>query len=200
MSFLIYLREAITNSGGSTGDRRSWRRSARRRNSGGDPEKTGRENQGRPSYKESASGGSKNQKADGGNSAGLLRSERFDRGEKFRVSDRPKWIPPQIPAEPLPVPDCPYCGKPIHDIASALNDRGTGRAVHFDCIIARINQEEILEKGDCISYIGGGRFGIVHFSNPGEPKKFTIKKILEWENKEDRPQWRSSITDHFSVT
>ena len=96
--------------------------------------------------------------------------------------------------------DCPYCGKPIHDIASAISDKATNKAVHFDCILARIGRDETLEAGDTISYIGGGRFGIVHFSNPGDPKKFVIKKILEWENKDDRPQWRSDITDHFSVT
>ena len=133
----------------------------------------------------------------------LDRSDRLDRNErleKFRVPDRPKWVPPQIPAQPLPSPECPFCGKPIQDIASALSDKASGKAVHFDCIIAKLNKEEILEKGDFISYIGGGRFGIVRYTSPGDSKKFTIKKILEWENKDERPQWRSSITDIYSVT
>lgn len=89
---------------------------------------------------------------------------------------RPKWVPLQISTEPLPAPDCPVCGKPIRDIISAISDRATGEAVHFDCIIGKVSQGETLEKGDFVSYIGGGRFGIVHFNNPGEPKKFTIKK------------------------
>ena len=102
--------------------------------------------------------------------------------------------------DPLPSPDCPYCGKPIRDIASALTDRESGMAVHFDCIIALIANDEILEKGDVVAYIGGGRFGIVHFNNPGEIKKFTIKKILEWENKDNRAIWRNIVSDHYSIT
>jgi hypothetical protein len=101
---------------------------------------------------------------------------------------------------PLPVPVCPYCGKPIRDLAAALTDRDSGEAVHFDCVIARIAQGEILEKGDVIAYIGGGRFGIVRFDSGQDSRHFTIKKILEWENKENRAEWRGFISDHYSVT
>jgi hypothetical protein len=122
--------------------------------------------------------------------------------EKTRMSlgERPMWTPPKMSSDPLPCPDCLYCGKPIRDIASALADKRTGEAVHFDCIITKITKDEILEKGDVVAYIGGGRFGVVHFNSPGEIKKFTIKKILEWENKDCRAEWRTSISDHFSIT
>ena len=122
--------------------------------------------------------------------------------EKPRASffERPKWTPSKISTEPLPSPDCPYCGKPIRDIVSAMADRGTNAAVHFDCILARVAEGEILEKGDVIAYIGGGRFGVVHFNNPGEMKKFTIKKVFEWENKDNRAEWRTIVSDHFSIT
>jgi hypothetical protein len=109
--------------------------------------------------------------------------------------------------EPIPVPDCPYCGKPIKDLSAALSDKSSGAAVHFDCVIARIAENEILEKGDAVSYIGGGRFGVVHFTNPSDlpgrspaSHKFTIKKIFEWEDKENRAEWRKFIADHYSVT
>ena len=72
--------------------------------------------------------------------------------------------------------------------------------MHFDCIIKQINEREILEKGDFVSYIGGGRFGIVHNNQPGNQKKFIIKKIIEWENKDERPQWRSDLSDRYSIT
>jgi hypothetical protein len=72
-------------------------------------------------------------------------------------------------------------------------------------VAAKIAQEEPLEKGDTVTYIGGGRFGIVHFSSgvPGRSengKTFEIKKIIEWENKDNRAEWRSTISDHYSVT
>lgn len=121
--------------------------------------------------------------------------------------ERPRWTPPQLSAGPLPVPDCPWCGKPIKDISAAITDRNSGQPVHFDCVLARISDGENLDRGDAVSYIGGGRFGIVHFSNSpedqrrsGEFRKFVIKKVFEWEDKENRAEWRQSIRDHYSVT
>ncbi|MDR2745929.1 MAG: hypothetical protein LBB77_00655 [Treponema sp.] len=126
--------------------------------------------------------------------------------------DRPKWKAPQLSTEPIPHPVCPYCGKPIKDIAAAITDKATGQPVHFDCAAARIAEGETLESGDAVVYIGGGRFGIVHF--PGmirdtlqgrrngddyNTRNFQIKKILEWEDKENRAPWRKDIEDHFSV-
>jgi hypothetical protein len=72
-------------------------------------------------------------------------------------------------------------------------------------VAAKIAGEERLEKGDTVTYIGGGRFGIVHFRSGvpgkgGDGKTFTIKKIIEWENKDNRAEWRSTISDHYSVT
>jgi hypothetical protein len=116
------------------------------------------------------------------------------------IFERPQWTPVKISIEPLPVPDCPWCGKPIKDIATALTDKQTGLPVHFDCIIAKITEAEHLEKGDTVTYIGGGRFGIVRFHSSQDPKNFVIKKILEWEDKENRAEWRKTIADHFSVT
>ncbi|MDR1618524.1 MAG: hypothetical protein LBS06_05680 [Treponema sp.] len=123
-------------------------------------------------------------------------------GEQNRPGsyDRPRWTPPQRPAGPLPNPDCPYCGQPIRDISQAIADRESGVPVHFDCVVARLTEAETLEGGDSITYIGGGRFGIVHFNNPGDPQRFRIKKILEWENRENRAEWRGDISDHYSLT
>ena len=134
------------------------------------------------------------------------------RKEKAPFIERPKWVPPKMNTEPLPVPDCPWCGKPIRDLSQAIADRDTGVPVHFECVAARIAEGEQLEKGDTVSYIGGGRFGIVCFSgetsardaqdrhSSPERHDFKIKKIIEWENKEQRAEWRSVICDHYSVT
>jgi hypothetical protein len=93
-----------------------------------------------------------------------------------------------------------------------MTDKASGQPVHFDCAAARIAEGETLENGDSVVYLGGGRFGIVHF--PGmirdalrggkggddyDTRNFHIKKILEWENKENRASWRRDIEDHFSV-
>jgi hypothetical protein len=100
-------------------------------------------------------------------------------------------------------------------MSTALADNNTGEPVHFDCVAARIAEGETLDSGDVVTYIGGGRFGIVHFpgmirdavqgrntGNGGDnydTKNFQIKKILEWEDKENRAPWRKDVGDHFSV-
>ena len=138
------------------------------------------------------------------------------RGEKASFIERPKWIPPKMNTEPLPVPDCPFCGKPIRDISSAMTDKDTGVPVHFECVTGRIAGNERLEKGDSVTYIGGGRFGIVNFggsftrdsqgrtgNTAGSSSGFNdfkIKKVIEWEDKDKRADWRSLISDHYSVT
>jgi len=148
------------------------------------------------------------------------------RGDRVSFVERPKWIPPKTNTEPLPVSECLWCGKPIRDISSAIADKDTGAPVHFDCVAARIAFGEKLEKGDTIAYIGAGRFGIVSYGSSGAPSRyspdgspqdsgkqesppeaqnhpnrgFAIKKIIEWENKDKRAEWRSVICDHYSVT
>ena len=121
--------------------------------------------------------------------------------------ERPKWTPPKMNTDPLPVPDCSWCGKPIRDISQAISDIDTDLPVHFDCVTAKLAEAEKLEKGDVITYIGGGRFGIVNFiprtgprPSPGANNGFKIKKIIEWENKDKRADWRFEICDHYSVT
>jgi len=114
--------------------------------------------------------------------------------------DRPQWTPPKVSTEALPVLECLYCSKPIKDIATAISDKNSGKAVHFDCVIARISQNEKLEHGETISYIGGGRFGIVKYNNPSGNQGLSIKKIFEWAIRENRAEWRQTISDHYSVT
>jgi len=122
--------------------------------------------------------------------------------EKKRGSfiERPKWVPPKPPALSLPPVSCAWCGKPIKDMSTAISEPSEGKPVHFDCAINRIVEEEVLERGDTVSYIGGGRFGIVHYNNPPDIRDFKIRKILEWENKENRSEWRLAISEYFTIT
>ena len=122
--------------------------------------------------------------------------------EKKRGSlfDRPKWVAPKTDPAPEISASCEWCGKPIKDISTAIADQQSGNPVHFDCVIDRIVEREKLESGDTVSYIGGGRFGIVHYNNPPDTRDFSIKKIFDWEDKENRSQWRVTMSDHFTVT
>jgi len=122
--------------------------------------------------------------------------------EKNRVSlqERPRWIAPVLPANPITTPECKWCGKQIKDITTAICDKETGLPVHFDCVIAKIVEMETLESNDSVCYIGGGRFGIIHYNNPPDTRDFTIKKVLEWELKDGNDEWRRPISEYFSIT
>ncbi len=124
---------------------------------------------------------------------------RFDK-HKGTIHERPKWTPPKVSQDPLPQLECGYCGNPIKDITLAMSDKSSGKPVHFDCVIARISENENLEKGDVITYIGGGRFAVVHFDNPHDHRKFKIKKIFEYEEKDTRAEWRNILADRYSTT
>ena len=150
-------------------------------------------------YSAGISGENKNR---GGRNAGDFRQNR--RGEKtgygsnIPFTEKPVWVAPVPNTRPLPAFNCLRCGLPVTDICSAISDKITGKPVHFDCVMADLAEREKPETGEVISYIGGGRFGIVRFND--RERNFSITKIFEWEDKDKRAEWRSEIADHFSVT
>lgn len=93
---------------------------------------------------------------------------------------------------------CERCNQPIYEISTAMNDRTTGKLIHFDCAVAEIEKNEKLEQGDKISYIGNGRFGIVNYPNVHDIKHFSIKKIIEWEKAENKAEWRTEMSELYS--
>jgi hypothetical protein len=164
----------------------------RRRTPGGSFSKRRERESAQPPRQESARSG---KKAD----MPQIDDSRFERS-RGGLYERPRWTAPVLSTEPIPAPDCPWCGKPIKDLSTAIADKSSGQPVHFDCVAARIGEGEILETGDAVCYIGGGRFGIIHYNNPPDTRDFRIKKIFEWENRDNRSEWRQSICGHFSVT
>jgi len=131
----------------------------------------------------------------------IVFEEKFEKN-RTSIQDRPQWTAPVLPANPITSPDCSWCGKPIKDITTAICDKDPGRSgpVHFDCVLARIAETEPMETNDGVCYIGGGRFGIVHYNNPPDTRDFIIKKILEWESKDVNSDWRKSISEYYSIT
>ena len=93
---------------------------------------------------------------------------------------------------------CEICNQPIQEMASAMANRGSGNPVHFDCALEMLGEEETLAAGDKITYIGQGRFGVLNFPNVHDMRHFTIKKIIDWEEKDKKPEWRDQMADLFS--
>ena len=98
----------------------------------------------------------------------------------------------------LDKPLCEICNQQILDIASSLANKGSEKPVHFDCVIDSIKKSEKLLPNESITYIGQGRFAVTVFENPHHTKKFTIKKIIEWEERDKKYEWRSNISNLFS--
>jgi hypothetical protein len=95
-------------------------------------------------------------------------------------------------------PECPMCGKPILELSSALSDKATGAPVHFDCVLEQLQNTEKLTPEQKIVYIGQGRFGVVVFPQPHDTRNFTIQRIIEWEPRDKKIEWRSEIAGLYS--
>lgn len=93
---------------------------------------------------------------------------------------------------------CPKCGEAITEISSAIADKSTGKPMHFECVMSQIAESETVGQNEKICYIGQGRFGVLYFENPRDQRKFTIKKIIDWEQRDQKSEWRGEISSLFS--
>lgn len=93
---------------------------------------------------------------------------------------------------------CPMCNLPITDLTSSLTDKKTNQPIHFECALEEVKKNEEIKENEKIAYIGQGRFGILYYENIRDQKHFSIKKIIEWENRETKSQWRGEISDLYS--
>jgi hypothetical protein len=93
---------------------------------------------------------------------------------------------------------CPRCAQPITDLPSALADRASGEPVHFDCVLQFLQNAEELKQNEKITYIGQGRFAVAYFENPHDLRKFTIVRIIEWEERDKIHEWRDTISGLYN--
>lgn len=95
---------------------------------------------------------------------------------------------------------CPYCGEPIKDITGAIASRDTGEPAHFDCVLKILEESEPHAESETIVYIGHGNFAVVLFENPPDTRKFRIVRTIEWEDRNAKLEWRSSILDYYDLS
>lgn len=93
---------------------------------------------------------------------------------------------------------CPKCGQPVTDMASAMNDKATGAPMHFECAMDSVSSGETLGQNEKIAYIGQGRFAVLYYENIRDQKHFQIKKIIEWEERDKKPEWRDEMSGLYS--
>lgn len=93
---------------------------------------------------------------------------------------------------------CPKCGKLITDIASAMTDKVSGKPIHFECVMEQVSSGESVGQNEKIAYIGQGRFAVLFYENIRDQRHFHIKKIIEWEGRDSKPEWRDEISGLYS--
>jgi len=90
------------------------------------------------------------------------------------------------------------CGKPITELSTALADKDTGVPVHFDCVLEQLQKTEKLSADQKIVYIGQGRFGVVVFPQSHDSRNFSIQRVIEWEPRDKKIEWRAEIAGLYS--
>ncbi|MCL1817784.1 MAG: hypothetical protein FWG35_02555 [Spirochaetaceae bacterium] len=114
--------------------------------------------------------------------------------KRRRHSHRSKDKPREEPKIEREAPPCSVCGKPIHDILSALLHNETGEPAHFDCVMQQLLAGETLAEGEKFSYLGSGVFGIVRPGKSGDPSSIVIRKKIQYEDKEKAAAWRRGLS------
>ena len=64
--------------------------------------------------------------------------------------------------------------------------------------LRKLSETEKCGQNEKICYIGQGRFGILYFENPRDQRHFEIRKIIEWESREQTRQWRDEMSGLYS--
>ncbi len=91
-------------------------------------------------------------------------------------------------------PDCPLCGKPVRYLMTAIAQGSSGEPAHFDCVLKTISDAEELQPREKVCYLGNGSFGVIKFKQSGQTK-FTIRKRIQYEEKDKVFPWRKRISN-----
>ena len=129
---------------------------------------------------------------------GLANNKKKNNTKKYILTEEEKANSEAIKVLKLNKSICPMCNEPITDIATCLADHDTGVPVHFDCVLKKLNNEEKLDQGQKIVYVGKGCFAVVEFENPRDTRQFKIIRQIEWEKRDLSNEWRSKIAGLYS--
>ena len=86
-------------------------------------------------------------------------------------------------------PLCPLCSESVDDLLLALVHPDTEAPAHFECVLRAIREDEQLEPGEQICYVGGGVFAIVRAGRGRDSAR--IRKRIPYESESMPPEWRT---------
>lgn len=93
---------------------------------------------------------------------------------------------------------CPKCNEKITDMASAIADKASGKPMHFECVMKMLGETEKLGQGEKLAYIGQGRFAVLYYENIRDQRHFQIKKTIDFEDRDNRAEWRTEMSSLYS--
>lgn len=86
----------------------------------------------------------------------------------------------------FPPVECSVCGKSIDSITQAIGGSEENQYSHFDCVLREICDQESIEPGQKISYIGNGEFAVVQYQKKNYSGGFTIVRRISVEDSKRR--------------
>ena len=94
--------------------------------------------------------------------------------------------------------NCESIKIPIKNFTTLNISKVDNEYYDFECVIEKVRQDNPTGENEKVAYIGQGRFAVLFFENPRDQRHFTIKKIIEWEDKEHKTEWRDELSGLYS--
>jgi len=88
-------------------------------------------------------------------------------------------------------PECPICNQSVKFLLTAISVGEENKPAHFDCVLKTIAEKESLGSREKISYIGNGNFAVVSGKSG---KTLNIRKIIEFEGRDSKGEWRKRLS------
>lgn len=93
---------------------------------------------------------------------------------------------------------CPICENAIDNPFTAIAHGDEALPAHFECVIGRLTEMEQLGPDEQIAYIGEGTFAVLHRPNDKTSVRPEIRKLIEYEDKHNKPEWRKELSPGIS--
>lgn len=90
---------------------------------------------------------------------------------------------------------CPFCGERIRALKTAVARKEDNAPSHFDCVLKNLSDQEELNPGEKMCYLGNGSFGIIKEKVGSMSNRFFVRKRIQYENKETKIEWRRQLSD-----
>ncbi|NQT57998.1 MAG: hypothetical protein HQ557_03345 [Bacteroidetes bacterium] len=90
---------------------------------------------------------------------------------------------------------CSVCGKTIDSIAQIIGGPAKEEFSHFDCAIRTLSENESIQPGQKICYIGNGDFAVIEYNKKNFSGGFSVVKRIAYENQEMNNSVKKLVSD-----